>query len=222
MNHHRLLPLFPLPNVLLLPETTLPLHVFEPRYRAMLADALAGERLIGIQLLNPAGPPDGAGRPALFEVGCAGEVVEHEPLDDGRSNIVLRGVFRYRIAAEKESPTPYRVAEVAPLPLAPLAAATGDRARRSLRRLLAKSVERLADSVGRSESRSLPSGLSDEGYVNEALTRLGLDAEDGYRVLVMERLEERYDWALAHIAGVQRRLDFLAPFRRPGNDSRWN
>ena len=83
-------------------------------------------------------------------------------------------------------------------------------------------MERLADSVGRSQSRSLPPQLSDEGFVNEALTRLGLDAEDGYRVLVMDRLEERYDWALAHIAGVQKRLDFLAPFRRSGFDPRWN
>ncbi|HEX7615757.1 MAG TPA: LON peptidase substrate-binding domain-containing protein [Thermoanaerobaculia bacterium] len=222
MTHHRLLPLFPLPNVLLLPETDLPLHIFEPRYQAMLSDALLGERLLGIQLLNPAGPPDGAGRPAVFEVGCAGEIVEHEQLEDGRSNILLRGTFRYRIAGERDTPTPYRVAEVAPLPMLPLAAAPEGPSRLELRHLLAKSVERLADSVGRAHSRSLPPGLSDEGFVNEALTRLGLDAEEGYRILVMNRVEERYDWALAHIAGIQKRLDFLAPFRRPSLDSRWN
>ena len=218
-----LLPLFPLPNVLLLPETTLPLHVFEPRYRTMLSDALAGDRLIGIQLLNPAAPPDGAGRPAVFEIGCAGEVVRHEPLEDGRSNILLRGTFRYRIAGERETPAPYRVAEVAPLAVHPLPATSpGGRTRRDLRRLLAKSVERLADSVGRSQARSLPSQLSDEGFVNEALTRLGLDAEEGYRLLVMDRLVQRYEWALAHIAGIQKRLDFLQPFRRPGTDPHWN
>ncbi|MCM3874789.1 MAG: LON peptidase substrate-binding domain-containing protein [Thermoanaerobaculia bacterium] len=222
MTVRRLLPLFPLPNVLLLPETDLPLHVFEPRYQAMLSDVLAGERLLGIQLLNPAGLPDDAGRPAVFEVGCAGEVVEHESLEDGRSNILLRGTFRYRIAGEPDTRTPYRVAEVVPLPIRPLPAAAGGRSRRDLRRTLAKSVERLADSVGRAHSRSLPPELSDEGFVNEALSRLGLDAEEGYRVLVMDRLEERYDWALAHIAGVQKRLDFLAPFRRPELDSRWN
>ena len=222
MTLRRLLPLFPLPNVLLLPETDLPLHVFEPRYQAMLSDALAGERLLGIQLLNPAGPPDDAGRPAVFEVGCAGEVVEHESLEDGRSNILLRGAFRYRIAGERDTPTPYRVAEVVTLPMHPLPEVAGGRSRRDLRQTLAKSVQRLADSVGRAHSRSLPPELSDEGFVNEALTRLGLDAEEGYRVLVMNRLEERYDWALAHIAGVQKRLDFLAPFRRFGLDSRWN
>ena len=222
MTSRRLLPLFPLGNVLLLPETVLPLHIFEPRYQAMLSDALAGERLLGIQLLNPANPPDDAGRPAVFEVGCAGEVVEHEPLDDGRSNILLRGIFRYRISGERNTAGPYRVAEVVPLPMHPLPTVPDGPTRVELRQLLAKSVEHLADSVGRSFSRSLPSELSDEGFVNEALTRLGLDAEEGYRVLVMDRLEERYDWALQHIAGVQKRLDFLAPFRRSGLDPRWN
>jgi len=222
MTPRRLLPLFPLPSVLLLPETDLPLHIFEPRYQAMLADALAGERLLGIQLLNPSGPPDDAGRPAVFEVGCAGEVVQHEALEDGRSNILLRGMFRYRIAGERTTSNPYRVAEVVPLPMQPLGATPGGVSRLELRHLLAKSVARLADSVGRADSRSLPPELSDEGFVNEALTRLGLDAEDGYRVLVMDRLEERYGWALAHIAGVQKRLDFLAPFRRTSLDSRWN
>src|ERR1039457_6898887 len=187
-----LLPLFPLPNVLLLPETTLPLHVFEPRYRAMLSDALAGDRLIGIQLLNPTAPPDGAGRPAVCESGGPGDIVRHVPLEDGRSNILLRGTFRSRIAGERETPAPYRVAEVAPFAVHPLPATSpGGRTRRDLRRLLAKSVERLADSVGRSQARSLPSQLSDEGFVNEALIRLGLDAEGGYRVLLMDRLRPR-------------------------------
>jgi Lon protease-like protein len=223
MSGSRLLPLFPLPSVFLLPETSLALHVFEPRYQAMLSDALAGDRLIGIQLLNPAARPDGAGRPAVFEIGCAGEIVEHESLEDGRSNILLRGAFRYRIAGERETPAPYRVAEVAPLAVQPLpTTAPGGRTRRDLRRLLARSVERLADSVGRSQARALPSQLSDEGFVNEALTRLGLDAQEGYRLLVMDRLEQRYEWALAHIAGVQKRLDFLRPFRRPGTDPHWN
>src|SRR5512141_347918 len=145
MNERILLPLFPLPNVLLLPETTLPLHVFEPRYRTMLADALSGDRVIGIQLLNPAAPPDGAGRPAVFEIGCAGEIVRHEPLEDGRSNILLRGTFRYRIAGERETPAPYRMAEVDPLAVRPLPATSpGGRTRRHLRRPLAGALPAVA------------------------------------------------------------------------------
>ncbi len=222
MPERRRVRLFPLPNVVLLPETTVPLHVFEPRYRAMLADALDSDRLIGMQLLRP-GESDGEARPALFSIGCAGEVVHHEPLDDGRSNILLRGAFRYRIEAEPPTDTPWRVADVTPIAIAPLPRADADgRTPKDLRRLLAESVRRLADSVGRAAARELPRRLSDEGLVNEAITRLALDPGEAYRLLAMERLEQRYGWTLAHIEGVQRRLDFLAPFRRPDADVRMN
>jgi len=218
----RLVRLFPLPNVVLLPGTTIPLHVFEPRYRRMLADALESDRMIGMQLLKP-GDTGEETRPAVFSIGCAGEVVHHEPLEDGRSNILLRGVFRYRIDSEPPTDTPYRIAEITPIGIAPLPPA--DRAGRTppeLRRALADGVRRLADGVGRAAARELPARLSDEGLVNEAIGRLGLEAEESYQLLAMDRLEERYAWTLAYIEGVQRRLDFLSPFRRPGEDPRWN
>ena len=222
MSGRRLIRIFPLPNVVLLPETTIPLHVFEPRYRKMLADALDSDRLIGMQLLK-AGGGDDEGPPALHSIGCAGEVVHHEPLDDGRSNILLRGSFRYRIEAERATAEPYRLAEVVPIAIAPLPPAdAAGRTPADLRRDLAEGVRRLADGVGRAAARDLPPRLSDEGLVNEAIGRLGVDTEDAYRLLAMERLEERYAWTLAYIEGVQHRLDFLSPFRRPGGDSRWN
>jgi uncharacterized protein len=221
MSGRRLVRLFPLPNVVLLPGTTLPLHVFEPRYRRMLADALDSDRLIGMQLLRP-DPGDGA-RPAVYSIGCAGEVVHHEPLEDGRSNILLRGAFRYRIDSEPHTDTLYRIAEITPIGIAPLPPADGaGRTPRDLRRALADGVRRLADGVGRSAARELPGRLSDEGLVNEAIGRLGLEPEETYQLLAMNRLEERYAWTLAHIEGVQRRLDFLSPFRRPNEDPRWN
>jgi Lon protease-like protein len=219
----RLVRLFPLPNVVLLPETTVPLHVFEPRYRRMLADALDSDRLIGMQLLRTDGEGGGGNRPGVCSIGCAGEVVHHEPLGDGRSNILLRGAFRYRIEREPATDAPYRVAEVTPLPVRPLPHVDrGGRGPAELRRLLAESVRRLADAAGRPGARALSQRLSDEGLVNEAASRLGLDAEESYRVLAMDRLEDRYEWVLAHIEGVQRRLDFLTPFRRPDGDPRWN
>ena len=122
MSALRLVRLFPLPDVVLLPETTLPLHVFEERYRRMLADALDSDRLIGMQLLGGSGSGSGDGRPSVRAIGCAGEVVRHEPLEDGRSNILLRGAFRYRIEREPATDAPYRVAEVTVLPVAPLPA----------------------------------------------------------------------------------------------------
>jgi Lon protease-like protein len=222
MSGRRLIRLFPLPNVVLLPETTIPLHVFESRYRRMLADALESDRLIGMQLLKP-GDSDDPSRPAVLSIGCAGEVVHHELLEDGRSNILLRGAFRYRIDGEPPTEAPYRIAEVTPVAIAPLARAdAAGRTPRDLRRILADGVRRLADGVGRAAARDLPPRLSDEGLVNEAISRLGLEPEQAYHLLAMNRLEERYAWTLAHIAGVQRRLDFLSPFRRPGGDARWN
>jgi Lon protease-like protein len=217
----RLLPLFPL-DAVLLPETHLPLHVFEPRYRAMLADALAGDGLIGLHALDPDGPPLPDGRPALRAYGCAGEVVEHEALPDGRSNIVLRGTFRYRIAAERTGRV-YRVAEVEEAPAHPLAPGReGGPGRRDLRRLLTRSVEKLAVSVGRAEARHLPGTLSDEGLVNEAAARLGLGPVEQYALLEMDALSDRYAWVLDHVRSLQMRVDLLAPFRREEIDPRWN
>ena len=221
MSARRRLPLFPLSDVVFFPETTLPLHVFEPRYREMLRDALEGERIIGIQLLDAASPPDASGRPAILPIGCAGSVLEHEGLYDGRSNILLRGLFRYRIECELPAGKPYRMAEVTPLSVAPLPdppAAPADR--RRLR--LVADVGQLADAVGRPQAKELPDALTEEGVVNEILMRLGIDAEDGYRLLVMDRLEDRYAWAEALVASMRRRLELLSPFRRPETEPRWN
>lgn len=217
----RILPLFPL-DAVLLPQTHLPFHVFEPRYRTMLADALTGERLIGLHTLDPDVPPLPDGRAALLPLGCAGEIVEHEPLPDGRSNIVLRGAFRYRLREEREGRV-YRLGEVDEAPIQPLPQGRGGGpGRRDLRKLLALAVERLAVSVGRTEARHLPGTLSDEGLVNEAASRLGLGSEDRYTLLAMDALGDRYAWVLDHVRNLQMRVDLLAPFRRGETDPRWN
>ena len=105
------IPIFPLPNVVLFPNVFLPLHIFEPRYRAMVADALAGDRIIGMSLLQAGYERDYEGRPPVYPVGCAGVITHAEPLADGRYNIVLRGIEKYRIEAEQAG-KPYRLAQV--------------------------------------------------------------------------------------------------------------
>ena len=82
-----------------MPGTILPLHIFEPRYRAMVADALAGDRTIGMAMLYP-GWESGGDDPRIYPVGGAGEIVESEELEDGRYNILLEGRFRYRVVEE--------------------------------------------------------------------------------------------------------------------------
>jgi Lon protease-like protein len=97
------LPVFPLTGVLLLPRGRLPLNVFEPRYLAMVRDALGGERLIG--MIQPSEPQDdnrgrGADNPPLYPIGCAGRITAFAETDDGRFLITLTGMSRFRILDE--------------------------------------------------------------------------------------------------------------------------
>src|SRR5438045_3723213 len=108
------IPLFPLPNVVLFPNVFLPLHIFEPRYREMVADALAGDRLIGMVLLRPGWERDYEGRPPIYPIGCSGLLTHNERLPDGRYNIVLRGIERFRIIEEDHARS-YRRAAIEPL-----------------------------------------------------------------------------------------------------------
>ena len=106
-----MIPIFPLPNVVLFPNIFLPLHIFEPRYREMVRDALTGDRTIGMVLLrDPVDTaPDRA--PAVYPVGCAGVISHCEPLDDCRYNIVLHGLHKFRILEEDRSRS-YRRARI--------------------------------------------------------------------------------------------------------------
>jgi len=97
------IPLFPLPNVVLFPNVFLPLHIFEPRYRAMVADALREDRLIGMVLLQPGWEAADLDRPPVYPIGCAGLITHVETLDDGRYNIVLRGLEKFRIIEELDA-----------------------------------------------------------------------------------------------------------------------
>lgn len=100
------LSIFPLGGVLLFPRTLLPLHIFEPRYRAMIGDALARDRQIAMIQ-----PRDATPVPALFDVGCVGRISEVEALDDGRYNIVLEGLRRFRLVRELAVTTAFRQVE---------------------------------------------------------------------------------------------------------------
>ena len=102
------LSIFPLPGALLLPRSFLPLHIFEPRYRALVADALARDRLIA--MIQPL-PGESGAAPALFEVGCVGHIMNVEALEDGRFNLILAGVSRFRLQREMEVSTPFRQVE---------------------------------------------------------------------------------------------------------------
>jgi len=104
----RLMPVFPLAGALLLPRRPIQLTIFEPRYLEMLDDALSGERLIG--MIQPrAGEEAEALSPELFEVGCAGRIVQYAEIGDERCFLTLMGVARFRVAREQATTTPYRL-----------------------------------------------------------------------------------------------------------------
>ena len=109
------LTIFPLPGALLFPGMHLPLHMFEPRYRAMISDAMARDRRIG--MVQPRMMEAGAGdKPALYDIGCVGRIADIEMLDDGRSNLVLEGVALFRIERELDVATLFRQVEATLLP----------------------------------------------------------------------------------------------------------
>src|SRR6185436_5117887 len=108
--------IFPLPDVALFPHAILPLHVFEPRYREMVRDCLAGDRKMAVAALAPGYEADYHGRPAVRPVCGLGEVVAHDGLPDGRSNILLRGTSRVRIIEELPPDRSYRLVRCQRLP----------------------------------------------------------------------------------------------------------
>jgi Lon protease-like protein len=205
------LPLFPLSSVVLFPGCVAPLHVFEPRYRQMTADALAGERTIGMIAVRPEGSHDLAGDPPLYEIGCAGFVADHRKLADGRYHIVLRGTHRFRIVRElpRDEGRLYRVAETETLrdPPGPesdrspaLRAAILDRLRAIARRTASASaadlsLERLAE-------------LDDGPFANSICQALGLPAAEKQGLLEapdLARRLERLEGLLAfHVAVLGR------------------
>ena len=175
------LPLFPLPNVVLFPGVYLPLHIFEPRYREMVADALASDRMIGMVLLRPGwerergrGPAsfdDNVQPPAVYPIGCNGVITHVERQADGCSNIVLRGLERFRILSEDHSRS-YRRASIEPLTdrrLAPEDHAAIRRQRAKLETLLAPAAEKTGMEI------KIPSAMSDEDLVNALAQYLDLE-----------------------------------------------
>lgn len=162
------IPLFPLSNVVLFPGVFLPLHVFEPRYRQMVADALEGDRLIGMTLLRAGWESDYEGRPPIYATGCAGVITHAERLDDGRFNIVLKGLARFRVLGEEDGGE-YRVARVEAL-----VDTTTDGQRDQLREGRHRLELMLAPALDRAEGR-LPANLSDDEVVNALSQYLELE-----------------------------------------------
>jgi Lon protease-like protein len=140
------IPIFPLPNVVLFPSALLPLHIFEPRYRAMVADALESERLIGLVMLRPGWESNYDGTPEVYPVGCAGFITHADRLPDGRFNIMLRGLQKFRILDERparDGVERYRIAHIESIKeVKSGVSAASKAARERLERLLARKLHK--------------------------------------------------------------------------------
>ena len=150
------IPIFPLEVTMLFPGVSRPLHIFEPRYRAMVADALKGDRIIGMTTLKPGYEADYAGRPPVYEIGCAGVITDVEELPGGRFNIVLRGLVKFRVTGEDDH-RPYRLAHVEELP-----EVLDDTEKAALR----KARQRLEALVTKGSDTKVPPETTDEALVN--------------------------------------------------------
>lgn len=166
------IPIFPLPNVAVLPYLQLPLRVFEPRYREMLADALSGARIVGIVQLQPGFEGDYEGRPPIFGIGCAAVVVTSDTQPDGSSNIVLRGFTKFRITGETGG-KPYRLAQVEAI-----VETVDEPTRTALRAERPALISAMAASLGIDASSLRLPPMSDEDLVNSLVMSLDLDPVD--------------------------------------------
>jgi hypothetical protein len=178
------IPLFPLPNVVHFPRILLPLHIFEPRYRALVRDTLGGDRMIGMVLLRGEWQADYVGAPPIFETGTAGEIVRSEELPDGRFNIVLRGVREFRLRRELGR-TLYREAEVEwrdepaqPLPV-------------SLRERVAALVHEFLEQRSGDAQAEFAAPADDEVFVNLVAQQLDLPVIERQALLEAEGLSQR-------------------------------
>jgi Lon protease-like protein len=164
------IPLFPLPNVVLFPGVFLPLHIFEPRYRAMTEEALDGDRLIGMVLLKPGYEAEYEGRPPVYPIGCSGLITHAERLADGRFNIVLQGLERFRVREEDDARV-YRVGIIERLS-GDTAAAADEPALRDLRHriehLLTPMIERAGGEI------NVPPSMTDVDVIHALAQYLDL------------------------------------------------
>jgi len=180
------IPIFPLPNVVLFPNVFLPLHIFETRYRQMVDAALSGDRIIGMVLLRPGWEGDYEGRPPVYPVGCAGVITHAERLADGRFNIVLRGMEKFRIADEDTSQL-YRIGNVVPVPEPP-AESVREEMRGERQRLEALLVPQ---PEGPRREHKVPSSMADEDLVNALAQYLEFDPVEKQALLERNGLLER-------------------------------
>lgn len=190
------IPLFPLANVVLFPSVSVPLYIFEPRYRQMTRDAAAGDRCIGMIAVDPRHADGMAGDPPLFRVGCEGRIEQLRERPDGTFDMLLVATRRFRIVQELPRPEGqlYRSARVEGLterlgaPLARL-----EETREEIFELLGALLRRTSPASAERLSPALFQGVEHERLVSSFAQGLDLDVVEKQRILEADGVCERYE-----------------------------
>ncbi|TCM17099.1 hypothetical protein EDF56_106213 [Novosphingobium sp. PhB165] len=189
--------IFPLPGAVLYPGLQLPLHIFEPRYRAMVSDALARDRRIG--MIQPQRPVEGA---PLFAVGCLGRIGDVEALEDGRFNILLEGEARFRTLRELNVSTPFRQIE------AELLVDSDDETLAAVERAsFEREARRFADAQGYAVDWDQVARLDDRSLINGVSQIAPFDAAAKQALLEASSLPERCELLVQLMQFFGRRAD---------------
>jgi len=212
-----LLPLFPLPNLVFFPRTRLPLHVFEPRYRQMVTDAVAHDHRFGIVLLRPGWENDYFGAPPIYACGTLGQIEQAVPLEDGRYNILVRGEVRFRVVGEV-SRDPYRTARVIVQPESSRDMSRSYAQKTWLAELSRQYLHYLPDQMAVPEIDTVEL----EALTNALIMSLNIDLSEKQRLLEIDDLIARAEQIGHELQNRIESLQFLAPYRRQGGDPSHN
>ena len=195
------LKVFPLPSAVLFPNTVLPLHIFEPRYRNLVADALAGDRVMAMAQLEPGYEGTYAGRPRMRPMVCAGLIAWHEELEGGRYNIIIQGAVRARILEELPSERLYRQVRAAILPDADYHGEEEERLRQAMLELAARLPPPVAQGLLQASARAGGGALADV-----VASSVVADVERRQDLLCELNVEARLRSVLAEVSEVLARL----------------
>ena len=210
-----LLPIFPLPNLVFFPQTRLPLHVFEQRYRHLIADAVASDQRFGVVLLQPGWEADYFGAPPVHKCGTMGRIEQTVALDDGRYNILVNGVTRFRIIDEV-SRQPYRMVRVVAVPQIERDASEAYAQRTWLTELSQQYLRHFPEQIEIPEIETV--GL--EALTNALIMSLSLDVAEKQRLLEIDDIVARAEEVAGDLQDRIESLQFLAPYRTDGDPSR--
>ena len=210
-----LLPIFPLPNLVFFPGTRMPLHIFEPRYRKMIADALERDKRFGIVLLRPGWEAEYFGAPAIHQFGTVGMIEQAVALDDGRYNILVRGDVRFRVVGEIAN-DPYRTARVVATPETHRTPDEAYAQREWLADLARQYLKYLPDQMAVPEIET----ATLDALTNALIMSLNLENEEKQKLLEINDLIHRAEQVGSELQSRVESLRFLAPYRKGSDPTR--